>query len=111
MLRVDFVLDSLRCLGAVYSITTFIRDIGTLLQIRQSTPPEGGPAPVCSNGSNGFNLHPLQGCLRLRVGFKDCKDFDFTKCTKEKSDPSYNPLAANQYKHTGKCSQTLHLTP
>ena len=100
-----------RCLGAVYSITTFIRDIGTLLQIRQSTPPEGGPAPVCSNGSNGFNLHPLQGCLRLRVGFKDCKDFDFTKCTKEKSDPSYNPLAANQYKHTGKCSQTLHLTP
>ena len=41
------------------------------------------------------------GCLRLRVGFKNCRDFDLAKCYEEKSDAAYNLLVSRRDKHTG----------
>ena len=67
-------------------------------------PPYAEPAQILKTFYKGDKA---TGCVRLRVGFKDCTNFDLGKCYKEKADPDYNILVGRQDKHTG--TRTKHL--
>jgi hypothetical protein len=57
-----------------------------------------------------YQIDPTVGCLRLRVGFKGCTDFNLGQCYKSKGNEEYNRLVSRQDKHTGSSVPHENLT-